>query len=122
MEQAGTVLGMCVAAEVAPGRNVLMFCDNTGAKNAAIRGYSKNAYARGLTSILWSVAAKANVLVWAEYVKSAPNHADPPSRICNETSQTTYSPSLFKEGKWGEPKDRSADRHTCFGTPKFAKD
>ena len=83
LEQAGTVLGMCVAAEVAPGRNVLLFCDNTGAKNAVIRGYSKNAYARGLASILWSIAAKANVLVWVEYVKSALNHGDPPSRICN---------------------------------------
>ena len=82
LEQAATVYGLCMAAEVAPGRNVLLFCDNMGAKNTVIRGYSKNAYARGISSIFWGIAAKANVLVWVEYVRSALNHGDDPSRMC----------------------------------------
>ena len=83
LEQAATVLGLCLAAEVAPGRNILLFCDNTGAMNTVIRGYSKSAYARGLSSVFWAVAAKANVLVWVEYVKSGLNLGDAPSRVCN---------------------------------------
>lgn len=83
LEQAAAVYGLCVAAEVAPGRNVLLFCDYTGALNAAIRGYSENAYARGLSSIFWAFAAKANVLVWAEYVRPGLNHGGAPSRMRN---------------------------------------
>ena len=30
LEQAAALFGLCVAMEVDPGRNVLLFCDNTG--------------------------------------------------------------------------------------------
>ena len=36
----------------------------------------------GLASIFWALAANAGIYIWLEYVKSALNNADPPSRIC----------------------------------------
>ena len=83
-EMAGALLALCLAADIAPGRQLLLVCDNTGARGMVIRGSSTNVYGRGLSSIFWSVAANAAIFVWIEFVRSALNDADATSRICDQ--------------------------------------
>ena len=81
-EMAGALLAVRLSAELAPGRQLPLLCDNTGARGMVIRGTSKNVFGRGLASIFWSVAAGAGIFVWVEYAKSILNESDGPSRLC----------------------------------------
>ena len=46
-EMAAALLGICVVAEVSRKKQVLLRCDNTGAKGMIIRGSSANVFGRG---------------------------------------------------------------------------
>ena len=48
-----------------------------------VRGESKTAVGRALTSVIWGIAAAADMALWVEYAKSKLNWADPPSRNCS---------------------------------------
>ena len=87
LETMGTIFALTLAAEYAPGRNVLLCCDNLGAKGVVIRGHSTTAYGRGLAAVFWSVAECAAIHVWLEYVKSELNPSDDPSRMCIKLGQ-----------------------------------
>ena len=87
-EMASALLAICLVADIAPGRQLLLVGDNTGDRGMVIRGSSTNVYGRGLASIFWAVAASANLFVWVEYVKSCLNHADSPSRLCGRLRGT----------------------------------
>ena len=82
LEIMATISGMTVAAVYAPGRNVLLRCDNLGAMGVLTRGRSKTSNGRSLASVFWSIAAGAEVHVWIEFAASKANRGDPPSRVC----------------------------------------
>ena len=46
-EMAGAVYALCVDVEVSQKRQILLCCDNTGARGMVIRGHSKNHIGRG---------------------------------------------------------------------------
>ena len=81
LELAGAIFGLTMAAEFAPGRNVLLRCDNQGARGVVARGHSRTVNGRRLAAVFWSVAAPATIHVWAEFVCSGANHADDPSMV-----------------------------------------
>ena len=86
-ELAGVLLGECLAMAVAPGRSVLLCCDNSGSRAAVIRGSCNAVLGRAISSALWLLAASGAVDLWAEYVRSSLNLADPPSRMCPLTEK-----------------------------------
>ena len=61
---------------------MVVCCDNRGAMGAVIRGSCVTEVGRALSSALWAFAALHGLAVWVEYVASALNSADPPSRVC----------------------------------------
>ena len=83
LELVGTILGLAVCAEYAPGRNILLCCDNLGARGTLTRGHPKTTQGRGVASVFWSFAAGAKTHVWIEFVRSGLNTADDPSRACD---------------------------------------
>ena len=81
-ELVACLLGLILAALYAPGRPVLLCCDNMGARGAVVRGSCATPIGRMLSAAFWNVAAMFSCAVWVEFVASALNVADPPSRAC----------------------------------------
>ena len=86
-ELVAVLLALCLAIRVAPGRSVLACCDNMGARGAVIRGSCNTVLGRALSGAFWLVAARFAVSVWIEFVRSASNPCDPPSRMCPLTDK-----------------------------------
>lgn len=62
------------------GKDVLYFVDNTSAIYCSIKGYSTDADTAALVHLLHAVMCEMDVSVWFEYVPSAENIFDGPSR------------------------------------------
>lgn len=82
LELVATILGLALRAEYSPGGNILLRCDNLGARGVLVRGHSRANYGRGLASAFWSIAACAKTHVWVEFARSGLNASDSPSRVC----------------------------------------
>ena len=102
LELLACILGLVVACNKAPGRAVLLCCDNKGALGAVVRGSCSTPVGRMLSSTLWNIAATFDAAVWVEFVPSALNCADPPSRSCfpipeheRASEESKGTPSLF---------------------------
>ena len=64
LELVATILGLAFCAEYAPGRNVLLCCDNLGARGVLVRGHSRANYGREISSVFWPIAECAKIHVW----------------------------------------------------------
>ena len=62
------------------GKDVIHFVDNTSAIYCSIKGYSSDADTAALVHLLHAVMCELDVSVWFEYVPSAENISDGPSR------------------------------------------
>ena len=62
-------------------RDVIHFIDNTGALVGIAKGYSKDVDSARLINVYHTIAAAILVNTWFEYVPSAANIADLPSRV-----------------------------------------
>ena len=62
-------------------RDVIHFIDNTGALVGIAKGYSKDVDSARLINVYHTIAAAILVNTWFEYVPSAANIADLPSRM-----------------------------------------
>ena len=82
MEMVAALFGLTIAAIFGVNCSVVLCCDNKGACGTIIRGSCVTALGRALSSSFWSFAALHGLSVWAEYVASGLNCADPPSRMC----------------------------------------
>ena len=67
-------------AEFLSDRDVLHFADNTAANAAAIKGYSSSPDLALLVSSMHLRIARLGIRIWIEFVPSALNFADAPSR------------------------------------------
>ena len=76
------VYGLAIAAQMFPGRIVLLCGDNRGAKQALSRGSCKTELGKMLRSVFWTVAASFATPVWIESVAGTLNPSDVPSRDC----------------------------------------
>ena len=85
-ELAGVVLGLRLAVSSAPSEDVLLCCDNNGARAAVVRGSCGTPLGRSMSSALWLVAAMFGVHLWVGYVASPFNTSDSDSRMCSATS------------------------------------
>lgn len=81
LELVGIILGILTFKELVRGRRLLLFCDNTTALSAAIHGYASKPDLARLSNILHIVMMRLELDVWFEYVPSAVNWADEPSRL-----------------------------------------
>ena len=81
-ELAGVLFGALCAIEIEHGAPLLVFCDNKGALGTVVRAASKTTLGRAVCSVIWGAAAAAGSSIWIEYVMSALNLSDPPSRKC----------------------------------------
>lgn len=68
-----------LAAELR-GREVIHFIDNSGAMACLIKNYSSDRDSSRLVHTFWALACALEIDVWFEYVRSAANIADWPSR------------------------------------------
>ena len=68
-----------LAAELR-GREVIHFIDNSGAMACLIKNYSCDQDSSRLVHTFWALACALEIDVWFEYVRSAANIADWPSR------------------------------------------
>ena len=66
------------------GKDVIHFVDNTSAIYCSIKGYSSDADTAALVYLLHAVMCELDVSVWFEYVPSAENISDGPSRADSE--------------------------------------
>ena len=82
LELTACLLGLILAAFYAPGRPVLLCCDNMGARGEVVRGACATVLGRMLSSTFWNVAAHFGCAVRGDFVASGLNSADPPSRAC----------------------------------------
>ena len=72
-EQAATILGLLTANEIAPGRPLLLCCDNRGAVSTLVRGACASPLGRQFAAVFWSVAAKLGCAGWVERVTTELN-------------------------------------------------
>ena len=63
---------------------MIHFVDNTSAIYCSIKGYSSDADTAALVHLLHAVMCELDVSVWFEYVPSAENISDGPSRADSE--------------------------------------
>ena len=68
LELLAELMGLTLACEVAPGRPVLLCCDNSGASATVVRGACKTALGGMAASVFWVVAAQFRCPVWVEGV------------------------------------------------------
>ena len=80
IELVAECLGLTLECLLAPGRPVLLFCDNRGAAATVVRGSCKTVFGRLVSSAFWAVAARFRSAVWVGSVASKLNVADDPSR------------------------------------------
>ena len=74
-------LGLTLACVMAQGRPVLLFCDNPGAADTAIRDSRRTALGRKIAAAFWALEARPRRPVWVRGVASRLNSPDAPSRI-----------------------------------------
>ena len=79
-ELVACVFCLTLASIYAPGRPVLLCCDNMGARGAVVRGSFAAVVGRVVSSVFWNVAAHFSCAVWVDFAPSCLNVADPPSR------------------------------------------
>ena len=87
------------------GRQVIHFIDNSSAMAALVKGYSSAPDSASLVHAFWAMAAYIEVDVWFEYVRSAANIADWPSRgecgaLITELRATEIEPTLPPVGSF----------------------
>ena len=74
------------------GADIIHFIDNTSALAALTKGYSGVPDSARLVHTFHAWAAGSGANVWFEYVPSAPNSADEPSRVLS-LARGPYSPA-----------------------------
>lgn len=79
-ELTGAISGLTLAAEIAPGRNVLLCCDDNASRGVLIRGHSRTRRGRGVASVFRPIAASAGARAWLEFAPTDLNSADDLSR------------------------------------------
>ena len=67
-------------ARLLEGRRAVVFVDNTVALHSLVKGYARKGDLCSLVAQLWMALAEKDTQVWFEWVKSAANLADGPSR------------------------------------------
>lgn len=82
LELLAELLGLMLACELAPGRPVLLCCDNSGAAATVVRGSCLTVIGRMIVSVFWATSERYRRPVWVEGVASGLNPADDPSRVC----------------------------------------
>ena len=78
-EMTASLFGMALAAELRPGRPVILCCDNTAASQTPVRGSCKTDTARMMCGNFWTIAATFGAPVWVESVNGVLTPIDPPS-------------------------------------------
>ena len=86
-EICANISGLAVANELAPGRAIFLFCDNMGVVGEGVRGACRTRLGRTLVSVFWAIADALATAVWVEYVASALNCPDAPSRRFSKISE-----------------------------------
>jgi len=81
------------------GRDVVFFCDNTSAMSAAVHGYARTPHMAALSNTLHLALASLRVNAWFEWVPSAANCADIPSRPRGMAEESFYQKHKIKP--WG---------------------
>ena len=81
-EMTAAALGVLWAAEIAPGKPIHLRGDNKGADGSIVKGSCSTEIGRQIAALIWRVAAENACHIWVEYVKSALNPSDSPSRCC----------------------------------------
>jgi hypothetical protein len=80
-------------------RDVLCFVDNTPALSACIHGYAKDTDMAAISNLLHLALAQLQCTSWFEFVNSAANIADLPTRPHNAVADDLYAqPKLLKGG------------------------
>ena len=77
MEMRACVMGMCILAELYPGRSALLRCDSMGATGTLVRGDCHSPVSLVICGAFWYLASSENVPVWIEGVASKLNPSDP---------------------------------------------
>ena len=80
LEVLAALLPYTTSPELFRHRHVIHFVDNSGAASILVKGTSRDADASRLAHVFHAVAAALQTIVWWEYVPSAANVADLPSR------------------------------------------
>ena len=82
------------------GRRVVAFIDNTAAHAVVTKATAKEPDARDLTRQIVDLARELDVKLWLEWVESAANPADLPSRTAQEPPKTRRA-TLERIESWG---------------------
>ena len=77
LEITSTLYGLCVGAELFPGRSVILCCANRGSAQTLVRGACKTEFAMMACATFWTVAAPNGIPVWIEEVAGKLNPPDP---------------------------------------------
>lgn len=77
-------------------RDVVFFCDNTSAMSAAVHGYARSPHMAALSNTLHLALASLRVNAWFEWVPSAANCADIPSRPRGMAEESFYQEHKIK--------------------------
>ena len=92
VELVGAVAPYLSLPHILAGRRVIHWIDNTSALAALAKGYSGVPDSAHLVHVFHAWAAAAGTAVWFEYVPSAANPADEPSRSL-ALAETTWQPA-----------------------------
>ena len=80
-------------------RDVVFFCDNTSAMSTAVHGYARSPHMAALSNTLHLALASLRVNAWFEWVPSAANCADIPSRPQGMAEESFYQEHGIKPWK-----------------------
>ena len=114
LEAIAAIAAVVQNQETLSGKAVLLFVDNTAALNAIIKSSSPDDVTAALIRLFWSVIATRSIDIWIEWVPSAQNLADPPSRgknmpllggrsECFEDLNLLISQALEPDSMWPFP-------------------
>ena len=81
-ELSAILVGVTIASEMAQGRAIYAFCDNTAAGHAAIRGSNKTRTGRAMCSAIWAALSHTSPPLRLEYANAKFNPSGEPSREC----------------------------------------
>jgi len=80
LEAIAAIAAIVQNQEALSGKAVMLFVDNTAALNALLKSTSPDDVTASLIRFFWSVIATRSIDIWIEWVPSAQNIADAPSR------------------------------------------
>ena len=80
LEIFGALIGMYSLYAFKMEGQALFAVDNQGALESLVRGSGSDSRSNVLIGLFWALSHSANVVPWFEYVRSAHNIADAPSR------------------------------------------